>query len=457
MEEKKQSYNLVEFNSQMNKVAFHNFKAIDLDLFMAICYRMKRKGTILVNLSFDEVLNLLPSVKNTIKRDNSKLEKNLKSMYKKLLNLSFSFENAKEYVEFVLFTKFRVDKEKKNIEIKVNEEFSFVLNQIAKEYTGVELEYFSNFKSVYSKHLYKILKQFQNEKKRDEHWCELQMEDFRNRLDVPTSYNIDAINKRVLKPIQEDIGAVLQNFTIEKKKNGKTIVAYRFSWTTGKQKIKNIEAETIEVCEIEEYWKNNFPGVNYSFKHKEKIEKFKKKHSIQYIKNYLQEQWEYVKNNPAIENGPAYFSQLILEEKAVFKDYEKLNKKEYIDPEEDKIQAENFVGTLFENIEKNTTRQEQKIEEDIEIEQQALFIKEITKEEYNEMYQIYLEKTNLQDDELQKKVFSLMNRNKYKIIEKKIYTAADIPEEKLLSKSGKKLVGAALKMKIEKILEEMNK
>lgn len=240
MEEKKQSYNLVEFNSQMNKVAFHNFKAIDLDLFMAICYRMKRKGTILVNLSFDEVLDLLPSVKNTIKRDNSKLEKTLKSMYKKLLNLSFSFENAKEYVEFVLFTKFRVDKEKKNIEIKVNEEFSFVLNQIAKEYTGVELEYFSNFKSVYSKHLYKILKQFQNEKKREFHWCELEVEDFRNRLDIPKSYEARDINKRVLKPIQEDIGAVLQNFTIEKKKNGNSIKSYKFTWTTNKN-IKNIK------------------------------------------------------------------------------------------------------------------------------------------------------------------------------------------------------------------------
>lgn len=457
MEEKKQSYNLVEFNSQMNKVAFHNFKAIDLDLFMAICYRMKRTGEKIVNLSFDEVLDLLPSVRNTIKRDNSKLEKILTAMYEKLLTLSFSFEDEKTYLRFVLFTKFKVDKEKKNIEIKVNEEFSFVLNQISGQYTRVELEYFSNFKSTYSKHLYKILKQFQNEKKRDEHWCELQVEDFRNRLDIPKSYEARDINKRVLKPIQEDIGAVLQNFTIEKKKNGKAIKGYRFSWTTNKNE-KNIKkAETVEICEIEEYWLDNFPSVNYSKKHKEKIEKFKKKHSISYIKKYLQEQWEYVKNNPAIENGPAYFSQLILEEKSVFQDYEALNKKEDIDPEEDKIQAENFVGTLFENIEKNTTRQEQKIEEDIEIEQQALFIKEITKEEYNEMYQIYLEKTNLQDDELQKKVFSLMNRNKYKIIEKKIYTAADIPEEKLLSKSGKKLVGAALKMKIEKILEEMNK
>lgn len=54
----------------------------------------------------------------------------------------------------------------------------------------------------------------------------------------------------------------------------------------------------------------------------------------------------------------------------------------------------------------------------------------------------------------------MMSFNKYKIVEKKevkkVYTVDDIPAEKLLSKNGKKLVGAALQMKINKILEEMN-
>ena len=110
-----------------------------------------------------------------------------------------------------------------------------------------------------------------------------------------------------------------------------------------------------------------------------------------------------MKNNPGIENKPAYFSQLILEEKAVFKDYEALNKKEDIDPEEDKIQAESFVGTLFENIKKDIVIKEE-IKEKIEIEQPALFITEITQEEYDFLYQKYLEGNELKDDNLQRNI-----------------------------------------------------
>ena len=40
--------------------------------------------------------------------------------------------------------------------------------------------------------------------------------------------------------------------------------------------------------------------------------------------------------------------------------------------------------------------------------------------------------------------------------EKKVYTIEDIPEEKLIGKNGKKLVGGALQMRIKKILKEMN-
>lgn len=44
-----------------------------------------------------------------------------------------------------------------------------------------------------------------------------------------------------------------------------------------------------------------------------------------------------------------------------------------------------------------------------------------------------------------------------KKVEKKVYTESDIPEDKLLGKNGKKLVGGALKMRVRKILEDMNK
>ena len=85
---------------------------------------------------------------------------------------------------------------------------------------------------------------------------------------------------------------------------------------------------------------------------------------------------------------------------------------------------------------------------------------DIYEDEFNELYNQYLKDNNTKDNVFTKTAFSI----RYNIIkrepkkeEKKIYTIEDIPEEKLIGKNGKKLVGGALKMRAKKILDEMNK
>lgn len=435
-------------NDFSNQVVLKKFNANELNFLMAICSKMRNQETNEIMFTFEQLKELTKWSRN----DNKGFIESLENTNKKLLALNFTIKENRKTIQFVLFPTFITDDEKKTLKVRVNEDFKYLLNGLSSNFTHFELENFTILQSKYSKILYKELMKFKSTG-----YLIMTIDDFRNKLDIPKTYQMTHIKTKILKPVILELSQILKNFEMKQLKKGKNITHFEFTFKPVKDNTPIKEVEIIDVCEIERYWLDNFPGVNYTKKHKEIIEKFKKNYSISYIKKYLLEQWEYVKNNSNINDKCAYFSQLILEEKAVFKDYEKLNKKEYIDPEKDKIQAENFVGTLFENIEKNTTRQEQEIEEDIEIEQQALFIKEITKEEYETLYKDYLEKNNLEDNEFIYRTFKMMNRNKYKIIEKKIYTVEDIPEEKLLSKSGKKLVGAALQMKISKILEEMNK
>ena len=82
---------------------------------------------------------------------------------------------------------------------------------------------------------------------------------------------------------------------------------------------------------------------------------------------------------------------------------------------------------------------------------------EVTEKEYESKYQDYLNSSNSNDTATQRRIFKNIVGKQYQIKQKKIYTAEDILEEKLLSKSGKKLVGSALKMRVDKILKEMNK
>ncbi|MDY5714302.1 MAG: hypothetical protein SPK74_10225, partial [Fusobacterium gastrosuis] len=140
-----------------------------------------------------------------------------------------------------------------------------------------------------------------------------------------------------------------------------------------------------------------------------------------YIKNYLQEQWNFVKNNQHIENGPAYFSQLILEEKAVYKDYEALNKKDYyIEPEKDKIQAEEFFKRLSEQKKEENQvelREENSIQTSLFEEKEEVI--EIMQEEYDLMFEKYMEENGFTNKEVQKIIFKAINKNKYKIKIKK--------------------------------------
>lgn len=446
---------LIKVHNDFTKLNIGILTEKELELFYFICLNVKNMEDELITIDFSSIKESLGLIRTR------ELKKYIIGLHQKLGNLRIWNISDKRIESISLFNKFINDLEKNTLTVRVTKESIYFFNN-ANKYLRFLFSDVRKLSGKYSKLLVPYLMEYPNPNKK---MAEFEKNRFFDILEVDKKYrnNLSDFNKRILKPAIEELKELFKNLKCTAIKNGRNIKSYKFTWDNDfnfqNKDIK--EAEVIEICEIEQYWLDNFPGVNYTLKHKKIIDKLKKNNSIAYIKNYLQEQWDFVKNNAAIENRPAYFSQLIFGEKAVFKDYEALNKKEDIDPEEDKIQAENFVGTLFENIGNNIINQDEEIKENIEIEQPALFLTEITQEEYDFLYQKYLESHELKDEKIQKMIFSAMNKNKYKIVEKKevkkVYTVDDIPAEKLLSKNGKKLVGAALQMKINKILEEMNK
>lgn len=88
----------------------------------------------------------------------------------------------------------------------------------------------------------------------------------------------------------------------------------------------------------------------------------------------------------------------------------------------------------------------------------------ITQEEYDQMYKEYLKKNDSKDIPLMKTSFKLSLMNKYEIVkltkkenvQTKIYSEADIDENLLLTKTGKRLSGIAKTNRVNKILKEMN-
>ena len=437
------------------KLVLKSFNASELNFLMAICTKVRDKKEDEVIFTFEE----LKKLSKWVKTDNKSFIKSLQNTNKKLMALIFEMPNeeaeAGGVTQFVLFPTFDIFPASKILKVAVNTKFAYLLNNLSNNFNQYQLETFASLKSKYSKLLYKELMLF-----KDTGYRIFKIEDFRKKLDIPEKYRMTHINQYVLKPIKEDLEHIFSNFEIVKIKNGREIAQIRFNFTYGNIKpveiVENIEKVVSKnigsAGELEQYFKTTFPGVNYSKKHKEVLEKLLKNNSLEYIKKYLSEQWEYVQNDKNILNKSAYFSKLILEEKAVYKnhlpaDYEELK----VEERNRNIESTNTITSLKDLVEKDITDYE--VRKNItpeQIEQEVLFKIDVTEEEYNKIKEDWIiikqkEVVPNSDPKLLEIIFNASQSKKYNIINTK--------EE--VNKKEKEL--HELEENIKRMQEEINK
>lgn len=204
---------VVKYNNEMNEIKFKNFTPTELNLLMTICSKMKEKDLEIIEFSFEKLRELSNYDPNY---STKRFIKDLEKTYKKLINLDFRIATEDKIIGFVLFSKYEIDLNKKNVKIGVNPDFKFIFNDFTKLYTRFELQEFLDIKSKYSKECYRRLKQF----RRTGLWT-VEINEFRRILGVPESYEMKDLTKRVLKPIQEELSPIFKNLQIEKiKKKG---------------------------------------------------------------------------------------------------------------------------------------------------------------------------------------------------------------------------------------------
>lgn len=343
-------------NDFSNKIILKNFTASELNMLMAICSKMRDKETNEIILDFSVLKTLIKWDNN----NNSLFVESLRNTNKKLLALNFEMPNEEAeyggFTQFVLFPTFDVLPKSKQLKVSVNKKFSYLLNGLSSNFTRFELENFTTLQSKYSKILYKELMKFKSTG-----YKIFEIDDFKEKLDIPKKYEMRDINKRVLSKTTEELSKIFSKFEVNKIKKGRDITHIEFTF-----KLKKQEKEDLRLFNVPNDSENS--DISYN--------------------------------------------------------------------EDDYIQA-----SLFEETAKEKP------------------IIAITNEEYERRYTEYL--GSQKDSATQRKIFKMaMEKEGYRIEEKselkRVFTEKDIPTEKLLSKSGKKLVGSALKMRIDKILKEMN-
>ena len=199
---------IVKYSNQFNNQALRKFTALDLDLLMAIAARVRDKEIDEVTFTFEELRRLAHVKKNLTDKE---LAARIVEVNDRLLACRFRFQDDSRTVQFTLFSGFETDWKTRKLLVAVNPRFSFLLNDLTSQFTRFELAEFTALRSSYAKECYRRLKQY-----RQTGVWKVSLEDFRRLLDVPKSYRPSEINKYVLKPIEEELGPLL-NLKVHRK------------------------------------------------------------------------------------------------------------------------------------------------------------------------------------------------------------------------------------------------
>jgi hypothetical protein len=444
---------LVKVHKDFTKLNIGILSEKELELFYYICLNVKDIRDETITMDFSSIKKSLGLVNF---RD---LKKYILGIHQKLGNLHITNITSKKIETIFLFDKFINDLDNNTLTIRVTKDSLYFFN-IANSYLRFLFSDVRKLSGKYSKLLVPYLMEFSHKKE-----AEFEKERFFNILEIDEKYKNDLsnFNRIILKPAIEELRTLFENLKVERLKNGRVIKGYKFTWTNDfnfQNKKDNIEeAEVVEEKEnkniasgeLEKYFKSNFSDVNYSKKHKEVLEKLLKNNSLEYIKQYLKDQWEYVQNDKNILNKAAYFSKLILEEKAVYKNHLPADYKELkVEERNRNIESTNTITSLKDLVEKDITDYE--VRKNItpeQIEQEVLFKIDVTEEEYNKIKEDWIIKQKEvvpnSDPKLLEIIFNASQSKKYNIINTK--------EE--VNKKEKEL--HELEENIKRMQEEINK
>ena len=229
----------VVYKNELNLVPLRDFTSTEINLFFSMCNKLKEKDTDELKIPFAE-LKHLSSYEQTEKK---RFINDLKRIYDKVLNLTYTEYSGLSFKKFVLFTAYEVNADDEYLTISVNDKLKNILNELTGDFTKFELEELTHIKSTYSKNMYRLLKQY-----RHTGYYKIHIDDFRERLDVPKSYRMTNINTSVLKPIINELSPLFVNLTINKikAKKGRKIEWLEFVFSPERRTFSKKQPQSVK-------------------------------------------------------------------------------------------------------------------------------------------------------------------------------------------------------------------
>ncbi len=226
------SNELVKYDPELNTIPLRKFTPVEMNLFFSIISRMRDKGDQTVRFSFDQ-LKELSNYKPTA---NKRFIDDIENTYQKILGLRFGCrsKDGLDREMFVMFTRFEIKGSAKvpYVDIQIYPKALKLLNNL-ESWVRYALTEFRDLKSSYAKTMFRLLKQF-----RTTGYAYFSKADFDELLDIPKTYRQGDINKKVIKPIKEELTPLFRGLTVRKKYGkgrGKPVIGYSFTWKPEKK------------------------------------------------------------------------------------------------------------------------------------------------------------------------------------------------------------------------------
>ena len=131
---------VVKYNNYMNELSFKDFSDYDLNFLMVICAKLKELGEETQRFDYGRLMDILDWDKS---KSIEVFHKDLARMCDKLRKVGATVHvTPRKFSAFNLFSDFEGDMDKRELIVRVNPKFKYILNDLTKNFTKFELSEF---------------------------------------------------------------------------------------------------------------------------------------------------------------------------------------------------------------------------------------------------------------------------------------------------------------------------
>lgn len=229
---------LIAYHNDLNRATLGQMNESEMSIFFSVIGGLRNNEDNQILFTFDEIKELI----NDKKMSKGKLVSLLLGVNDKLASLRYysSGQSGNELIQMTLFTTFIINQEEETIRVKVNEDFLYILNDLNSNFNSFKLVSFVDIKGKYVKTMYRLLKQFEGTG-----FYTAKIEEFRELLNIPESYNNKTIRTRIIEPAIKQLSSHFPNLKCEfyTRGKGQQFTHIKFTFDRNNEKEILIEEE----------------------------------------------------------------------------------------------------------------------------------------------------------------------------------------------------------------------